>query len=54
MTHKYLMTWNMARKLENVENETHTHCRTWSMSRKLRNEENDKLTCFDLEYGEKY
>jgi hypothetical protein len=34
----------MARKLENVENETHTNCRTWDMARKLTNEENEKLT----------
>ena len=32
---------------------TNSHCRTWSMARKLKNAENEKLTLWDLEYGEK-
>ena len=44
MINVHCSIWHMARKLENVENETHTNCRTWDMARKLTNEENEKLT----------
>ena len=42
MRHKHCMTWNMARKLKNVENETQTlfdleygekHSKTWKRER---------------------
>ena len=32
----------------------HKHCRIWIMARKHATEKNEKLTWFDLEYGEKY
>jgi hypothetical protein len=32
----------------------HKHRRTWVMARKQAIEENEKLTGFDMEYGEKY
>jgi hypothetical protein len=30
-----------------------THCRTWNMARKLTKKKNEKLTQYELDYGEK-
>jgi hypothetical protein len=52
MRNAHCRTWNMARKLKNMENEKHT-LEDLKMTKSLRNVKNEKCTLKDLEYGEK-
>ena len=46
-------TWNMSRKLKNVENETQTLYGMEHGEKKPKNMENEKCTLYELEYGGK-